>query len=94
MPSRFDRFVQGPDNILTTEVELAVLVYPLVEILTKSFTGDGKIVAIDEIALQEEMKNFCIGKNLREKNRRLDAGWCRNHGKAYWEYRQVCRHLP
>lgn len=71
MPSRFDRFVQGPDNILTTEVKLAVLVYPLVEIFTKSFTGDGKIVAINEIALQEEMKNFCIGKNLREKKQEV-----------------------
>lgn len=63
MSCRFDRFVQGSDNVLAVEVEHTVLVYPSVEIFTEGFASDGKVVAVDEVILQEEMKDLWVVKS-------------------------------
>lgn len=75
MSSGFDGFIQRPDNILTVEVELTVLVHPPVEVLAESFAGNREIVAVNEVILQEEMKDLYAASRDRKWGS-VRVRWC------------------
>lgn len=56
--SFLDGLVEGSDNILFGEVELAVFVHPSIQVLAEGKSGNRHVVAVDQILLQEEVEDL------------------------------------
>jgi hypothetical protein len=53
-----DRFVERADDVLL-RAEFAVLVCPAVEVLAERLPGDGHVVAVNELVLEQVREHLC-----------------------------------
>lgn len=66
--SLLNRLLQRANDVLACKVQLAVLVHPPVKVFAEREAGDGYVVTVDEVPLQQVVEDFCaMEPNLKSE---------------------------